>query len=120
MAKTYKQNPIRELRPSQSPKQMQMPILHQIVVGALIEACIAERVGVYIGKISSTGGLPISLYMDDETLKDYISSHDEPIEWVQRVCDVAFGAQILREVLETIKRRTTVRPSERSKTPEGT
>lgn len=105
MARTFTKNPTRELRPSQNPQVMQIPVMHQIFLGALLEACVAERIGFYVGKVGTTGSMPVSFYLDDETVKDYLAASDNPGDWIVRVGEVLFGAQVVREVIETIRKR---------------
>lgn len=99
MAKKFANTRTVALRQEEQPKESHLPRVHRKFLLALLEACLCEKVGFYVGPYTPYGSNKIRFYAGDENLEDFISKHDDPAVEVGRVAERLFGAQITREVL---------------------
>jgi hypothetical protein len=100
MARQFKNQKVRTLRESPGSEVAVMPRAHRKFILALLEACITERIGFYVGPFSPYGSIKLKFWAGDEQVEDFLSKHDDPAAEIARIAEALSGAVIAREVTE--------------------
>lgn len=110
--KGRKSTPTRSLRGEKKPTFTEFPDNNKIVLGILSEIAAEMKDGFYQGKISSTGGIKVTIYQEDENVTDYFSYLDEPVAYLVLITETCWGAAVTKNALKVFAARSGMKPQE--------
>lgn len=110
--KNRKATPTKNLRGGKKPTFTEFPENNKLVLGIISEIAAEMKDGFYQGKISSTGGIKITIYQEDENTTDYFSYLDEPVAYLVLITETCWGAAVTKNALAVFQRRSGMKPQE--------
>ena len=75
-----KQNGTRVLRKAETQSRSKPTSVQLESLALLVQTCITNRIGLYMGTLNTSGGIKLRLYGADENAETYLAHGDDPAE----------------------------------------
>lgn len=103
MARKQYQSKARMLRSDSEQVPANMPTLHRVWCGVVLDVCLHAGIGFYVGRWGVSGKITVRFYVDDDAVETFLSVRDNPAEWaadtLKAIVSEALAAEALKRGL---------------------